>query len=76
MRGIWRWCAVIWAGFGGFGERNAVFGNDAECLGGRYVHARLPARYGGAQMPEVSAIDLRLDKPDSGILLRLPCARR
>jgi primosomal protein N' (replication factor Y) len=33
---------------------------------GKYVHLHLSARFGGAQMPEVSAIDLREDKPEKG----------
>lgn len=31
---------------------------------GRYRHLVLPARYGGAQLPEIRVIDLRADKPD------------
>ena len=30
---------------------------------GRYAHLTLPARYGGATLPEISLIDLRVDKP-------------
>lgn len=31
---------------------------------GRYRHLVLPARYGGAQLPEIRVVDLRADKPD------------
>ncbi|HCQ71673.1 MAG TPA: primosomal protein N' [Rhodospirillaceae bacterium] len=33
---------------------------------GKYEHLILPARFGGAQMPEIDLVDLREDKPDSG----------
>lgn len=33
---------------------------------GKYQHLHLPARYGGAQLPDVSMIDLREDKPEVG----------
>ena len=33
---------------------------------GRYRHVVLPGRFSGAEMPEVSAIDLRRDAPDKG----------
>jgi len=32
--------------------------------GGRYEHLHLPARFGGAQLPDISMIDLREDKPE------------
>ncbi len=31
---------------------------------GKYEHLILPSRYGGAQLPDVSVIDLRADKPE------------
>ncbi len=33
---------------------------------GRYEHWVLPARYGGANMPDIELADLREDKPESG----------
>ncbi len=33
---------------------------------GRYEEIRLPARYGGAELPEIIGIDLTLDPPDRG----------
>ncbi|MGB4056884.1 MAG: primosomal protein N' [Alphaproteobacteria bacterium] len=32
--------------------------------GGRYEHLHLPDRFGGARLPEVKIIDLRVDKPE------------
>ncbi len=31
---------------------------------GRYEHLHLPARFGGATLPEISIIDMRVDKPE------------
>ena len=31
---------------------------------GKYLHLRLPDRFGGAQLPEIKLIDLREDKPE------------
>ncbi len=39
---------------------------------GRYAHLVLPQRFAGAQMPEVSAIDLRKDPPERGQWLSPP----
>ncbi len=33
---------------------------------GRYRHVVLPGRYSGAELPEISAIDLRVEQPDKG----------
>ena len=33
---------------------------------GRYRHVVLPGRYSGAQLPELAAIDLRVEQPDKG----------
>ncbi len=33
------------------------------CRAGRYTHLHLPDRYGGATMPDMHLIDLRVDKP-------------
>lgn len=33
---------------------------------GRYRHVILPGRYSGAELPELAAIDLRLEQPDKG----------
>ena len=33
---------------------------------GRYAHAVLPGRFSGIELPDVSAIDLRLDAPEKG----------
>lgn len=32
---------------------------------GRYEHLHLPDRFGGARMPEIEAVDMRVDKPDA-----------
>lgn len=32
---------------------------------GRYEHLHLPDRFGGARMPEIETIDMRVDKPDA-----------
>jgi primosomal protein N' (replication factor Y) len=39
---------------------------------GRYAHLVLPHRFAGAQMPEVSAIDMRVNPPDRGQWLSPP----
>ena len=39
---------------------------------GRYAHVALPGRYSGADMPEVSAIDMRANPPDKGRWLAPP----
>ena len=39
---------------------------------GRYRRIRLPERHGGARLPEVAAIDLRLHAPDRGRFLSPP----
>jgi primosomal protein N' (replication factor Y) len=39
---------------------------------GRYAHLVLPQRFAGAQMPEVSAIDLRITPPERGHWLSAP----
>ncbi|MBX2806419.1 MAG: primosomal protein N' [Hyphomicrobiales bacterium] len=39
---------------------------------GRYAHLILPQRFAGAQLPEVSAIDLRMTPPDRGQWLSPP----
>lgn len=33
---------------------------------GRYRHVVLPGRYSGAELPEIAAIDLRVEQPDRG----------
>ncbi len=33
---------------------------------GRYEHFDLPDRHGGAELPDISIVDMRLDKPDPG----------
>jgi primosomal protein N' (replication factor Y) (superfamily II helicase) len=39
----------------------------AQVDAGRYVHLTLPHRFGGAHMPDITAIDLRDDPPDRGL---------
>ncbi len=39
---------------------------------GRYEHLILPARYGGATMPEIDIVDLRLHKMESGQFIASP----
>ncbi|HEX4261270.1 MAG TPA: primosomal protein N' [Acetobacteraceae bacterium] len=41
----------------------------ANVQAGRYGHLRLAARHGGARLPEVAAIDLRLEPPERGRFL-------
>ncbi|MCB1783872.1 MAG: primosomal protein N' [Alphaproteobacteria bacterium] len=36
---------------------------------GRYRHLHLPDRYGGARLPDVELVDMRLDKPERGNFL-------
>src|SRR6185312_12504686 len=36
---------------------------------GRYRHVALPGRFGGRPMPDIAAIDMRLDKPERGRFL-------
>jgi primosomal protein N' (replication factor Y) len=33
---------------------------------GKYHHLTLPARFGGASLPQIDLVDLRVDKPDRG----------
>jgi len=40
--------------------------------GGRYEHVRLTARFSGASMPDIRAIDLRADPPERGRWLSPP----
>ena len=42
---------------------------------GKYVHLTLPQRYGGAQMPAIETIDLRLMPPDRGRWISPPLLR-
>jgi primosomal protein N' (replication factor Y) len=44
----------------------------AQVEAGRYRHIVLPARYGGATLPDLSAIDMRIDPPDRGRWLAPP----
>lgn len=44
----------------------------AQVEAGRYRHIRLPARYGGATLPPIAAIDMRADPPDRGSWLAPP----
>src|SRR3546814_5161457 len=39
---------------------------------GRYRHIVLPARFGGATLPDLAAIDMRADPPDRGRWLAPP----
>ena len=39
---------------------------------GRYRHIQLPARFGGATLPDLAAIDMRHDPPDRGSWLAPP----
>lgn len=42
---------------------------------GRYVHLKLPARYGVAQAPEIATIDLKANPPERGTWLSPPLVR-
>ncbi len=44
----------------------------AQVEAGRYRHIILPARYGGATMPDLAAIDMRINPPDRGSWLAPP----
>ncbi len=33
---------------------------------GRYAHVKLPSRHGGAELPDVALIDMKLDPPEKG----------
>ncbi|GJE62628.1 Primosomal protein N' [Methylobacterium trifolii] len=39
---------------------------------GRYRHVVLPERFGGRRLPDIAAIDMRLDKPERGHFLSPP----
>ena len=39
---------------------------------GRYRRVRLPERFGGRRLPDIQAIDMRLDKPERGRFLSPP----
>ena len=39
---------------------------------GRYRHVTLPGRFGGRSLPSITAIDMRLDKPERGRFLSPP----
>ena len=39
---------------------------------GRYRHVRLPERFGGRRLPDIRAIDMRLDGPERGRFLSPP----
>ena len=39
---------------------------------GRYRHVSLPNRFGGRPLPDIAAIDMRLDKPERGRFLSPP----
>ncbi|MGV7031799.1 primosomal protein N' [Methylobacterium symbioticum] len=39
---------------------------------GRYRHVRLPERFGGRRLPDIQAIDMRLDGPERGRFLSPP----
>src|SRR3546814_14547810 len=46
--------------------------SPAQVEAGRYRHIVLPARYGGATLPDLTAIDMRTDPPDRGRWLAPP----
>jgi primosomal protein N' (replication factor Y) len=45
---------------------------QANVEAGRYTRLNLPARHGGASLPDVAAIDLRADPPERGHFLSAP----
>ena len=45
---------------------------QAQVTRGRYVELKLPSRFGGAQLPAISTIDLRTDPPPRGNWLSPP----
>ncbi len=66
MRGHFEGCPVVLA------SATPALESLAQAEAGRYAHIRLPARFGGAQLPDISAIDLRHDPPDRGRWLAPP----
>jgi primosomal protein N' (replication factor Y) len=47
----------------------------AQVEAGRYRHIQLPGRFGGATMPALKAIDMRVDPPDRGSWIAPPLVK-
>lgn len=60
MRGHFEGCPVVLA------SATPAIETRQQVMLGRYAELKLPERHGGAQMPEISAIDLTKDPPDRG----------
>jgi len=58
MRGVFEKCPVLLA------SATPAIETRHQVTLGRYQEIRLPSRFGGAQMPEISGIDLLRDPPD------------
>ncbi len=63
MRGLYENCPVVLA------SATPAIESIAQAEAGRYETLTLPARYGGAAMPDIAAIDLREDPPERGTWL-------
>lgn len=63
MRGLYEQCPVVLA------SATPAIESIAQAEAGRYETLTLPARYGGAAMPAIAAIDLREDPPERGTWL-------
>ncbi|HEY1124934.1 MAG TPA: primosomal protein N' [Sphingobium sp.] len=60
MRGLFEKCPVVLA------SATPAIETRHQVELGRYEEIKLPARYGGAEMPEIIGIDLTQDPPDRG----------
>jgi len=60
MRGLLEKCPVVLA------SATPAIETRQQVALGRYREIKLPARYGGAEMPEIEAIDLTRDPPERG----------
>jgi primosomal protein N' (replication factor Y) (superfamily II helicase) len=62
--------AVVRARMGGFpvvlASATPSIESHVNARTGKYRHVVLPARFSGTELPEVEAIDLRVDQPDKG----------
>jgi primosomal protein N' (replication factor Y) (superfamily II helicase) len=60
MRGLLEKCPVVLA------SATPAIETRQQVAAGRYKEIKLPARFGGAEMPEIEAIDLTRDPPERG----------
>ncbi|MBN8832500.1 MAG: primosomal protein N' [Sphingomonadales bacterium] len=69
MRGLFEGCPVVLA------SATPAIETRHQVELGRYEEIKLPARYGGAELPEIVGIDLTQDPPDRGRWLAPPLVR-